>query len=1190
MLSKVKSLLMPMIKQALPGLKSAIPLLLLVILILTNVAIWWAGPMLVLDEQRPLQPFLHRAIASAIFTLSWFTVWGVMQWRRLARMQAEADHERQLEEDPVRRYVERQEVELNGVMQELKTSLNTSRYLYSLPWYLVMGLENAGKTSLINRSGQNFVFSTVMRASGKKSENPYSFDWWIGDDAVLIDPDGELLAQRPAQGETENQRERRLWLHFVQWLEKTRSRRPLNGVVLAIDVARLATSSESERQAYASLLRTRLRELMETLSTRLPVYIALTKLDLLQGFEPFFRSYTKNQREDVLGFTFSMDSVDDLDSWLQEFDQQFNEFIGRLNACLPRIMMQCEDREERTAIFGFGRQIAGMQEVLVRFLKDALASDQFSTSALVRGVYFTSVYQQGVPSNAFVDAASRRYNLSKGVNSAQNAKNSTAYFTARLFSQVIYPEAGLASDNFRAAKQKRRLMALSAVACAVASVMMLGGWHSYYLKNIRQTDAVLSKVNQFKDSGFQEDSGSLLDGSGQALIDPLNTIRSATLEFGFFREKTPFISDMGLYQGHAIGPQVEETYLNLLAYRYLPALMKTVAAELANAPDGSDEKLSILRVFRMLTDDSGRQDRLVMDYFAGYWQKTHSDDSKLQNTLMEHLEYALQHTNLTLDRQKGDDDAERVLKPYDGMITQAQSDLGQLPVEQRVYRNLKQSSSALLGAPLNVSTAVGPIFDLVFTQRQEDSDRLHIPRLLTQDGFDSYFVPRADSISELALVDNWVLGQARSADFSDADKKVLREKIRDQYIADYNSTWRSALNDINVHRFNDINHGVMLLDNVLSSARPFSRVLDTLQDNTRLFPDLPEDDLAREELMSSARYKIAAQIDTQFAELNDLLQADEGSTAYIDEVMSAVEQVQAYLKAIQDAPDNGKAALDATRARLTLSESDPIYALGRIASGLPKPFDTMMSHLADESWRVVRQEAIRHLEIRWFNDVYKTFEEKLASRYPFNPRSDKDVSLQDFETFFAPDGTLNTFYESQLKMFLDKSFSGDNEDGQDVLIRKDVLRQLEQAGRIRKAFFNRKGALDVKFSLEPLELTANKRRSVINVDGQYVEYSHGPRRSIELVWPNTLRESAASKLTLVPAATNDSPRSLSYLGSWAFFRLLEKGNITGTSETSVDLKFRVAEGDMSYRLHAEADSNPFTASLLNDFNLSRTLY
>ncbi len=40
---------------------------------------------------------------------------------------------------------------------------------------------------------------------------------------------------------------------------------------------------------------------------------------------------------------------------------------------------------------------------------------------------------------------------------------------------------------------------------------------------------------------------------------------------------------------------------------------------------------------------------------------------------------------------------------------------------------------------------------------------------------------------------------------------------------------------------------------------------------------------------------------------------------------------------------------------------------------------------------------------------YKEYKEKLASRYPFNINASKDVSLKDFEVFFAPGGTLDTF-------------------------------------------------------------------------------------------------------------------------------------------------------------------------------------
>ncbi len=59
---------------------------------------------------------------------------------------------------------------------------------------------------------------------------------------------------------------------------------------------------------------------------------------------------------------------------------------------------------------------------------------------------------------------------------------------------------------------------------------------------------------------------------------------------------------MGLYQGRRIGPYVEQTYLQLLEQRYLPALFNGPVKEMNAAPAESEEKLAVLRVIRMLED------------------------------------------------------------------------------------------------------------------------------------------------------------------------------------------------------------------------------------------------------------------------------------------------------------------------------------------------------------------------------------------------------------------------------------------------------------------------------------------------------------------------------------------------------------------------------------------------------------
>ncbi|MCL9781353.1 type VI secretion system membrane subunit TssM [Vibrio sp. S4M6] len=1167
-----------------PRIKASVPVLIGITFILVNVAIWWAGPWLKVKGITPLTSLTSRAVTSVIFSLSCFTVWGALQWRKVHKINQENAKQSELENDPALGYVETQEAELNDVIHEMKASLDNDNYLYTLPWYLVLGLEESGKTSLINRSGQNYVFTSVRRASGKISKNPHSFDWWVGDDSVLIDPDGELLTQRQhTQGEN-GEVERRLWQHFVGWLGKTRKRKPLNGVVLAVDFAHLLNADVAERQAYSSLIRARLSELTDALSVKLPIYIAFTKLDLLYGFEPLFRYFNREQRQQALGFTFTLDPVRESDSWLVEFEQNYSQFVQRLNDMLPVTLKHVSNAEERAGIYSFSRQIAGMQSVLKKFLSDALVSDQFDHNTLVRGAYFTSVYQQGVPTDAFVNAAARRYNLSESVHSAQQSNNSTTFFVKELFEEIIYPEAGLATDNSKAAEQKKKVLALSFLACAIGSALIIGSWQKDYEKNLAKENDILEHISEYNNEVTDD---SILQSELSMLV-PLETMRSAVLDYGDFKEKPKFVTDMGLYQGRTVGPAVQKAYLDLLDYHFIPALMRQLAVDLSLAKT-QEEKLDTLRVFRMLTDKSGRQNQVVENYFDQVWQKEFPTNLSAREQLQSQLSYALNNTDLQAKKDAGDPKAVNVLQPFHGLIQQTQQSLGSISVADRVYRHLQKKANAEMGMPLDVKTAIGPVFDLVFNEREVGANGLHVPLLYTALGFNSYFLTQSGAISKLASVDSWVLGQSNNGQLSQQDKQALRDKIRDLYVEDYTNKWRTVINDINIKYFPDLDSAVSVLSSLIGPQQPLLRLLNTLSLNTRLFPDLPKNSQARMVLMQSPQYKIASMIALPFTNLDSMTAKQNKQPAYITEVMKSVAQVYNYLKAIQDAPDVGKAALAAAKARVQLKSTDPIYTLQRIASGLPAPLNTMMKRIADQSWFVVKQTALNYLQSRWQSQVYSVFEKQLASRYPFNPHSDKDVSLKDFENFFAPNGTLENFYNSQLKVFVDAGVPLSLNPEPGSVLNKTVAQEFAAAKEIQSAFFDRKGNLDVEFSIKPIELSANQRRSVLNVDGQYVEFSHGPRRSVDLIWPNTLRAGTTSSLSLVPDDIDQSPRGYSIHGPWAFFRLLDQGTIVGSSSSTVDYQFNANKGEVEYRITSDSDANPFTDSILKTFTLSKHL-
>lgn len=1176
-------------RRILPYIRNAAPVTLALALIALLAVTWWLGPKWEVSGEYPLAPWQMRALVTLGVILLLAMVWGAVLARRLGKVNAAKAEDRKEQEDPIIPMERRQERLLDRQLAALKSNLPGRRGVYRLPWYLVMGLEGAGKSSLIQRSGQTYTLTNVTR-NNHADRNPFGFDWWIGDNGVLIDPDGELLNQdNSASGKIQQ----RLWGHFIQWLERNRPQRPLNGVVLAVDLASLSTTSEEQREAQAILLRTRLRELMEQIGSRLPVYVTFTKMDLLYGFGPFARTLTRQEKEQALGFTFRLESSLDNDDWLNEFSERLSAMVVRLNERLPEVLASTRDAEDRAAAYSFTRQLAGMKPVLESFLTSLLSADAFSTPALVRGTYFTSVLQEGVPEDAFVSAAANHYQVSGPTQPAQRTGQSASLFTQSLFPEVIYPEGGLAGDNRRVVASRQRRMAVAAVVAVCAGVGMTTGWQHYFIKNADAAASVETRVQSFIDNwqpvGFEPDT------TGRNLLEPLDQLRQATLAFGDHRKPLPLISDMGLYQGHKIGPEVEASYLNMLAYQYLPALMFGVMGEMSQAPSDSPERLEHLRVLRMLYDASGRRNDIVTTYMGEYWQRAFPGRRDVQQRLAEHLAYAMEHTDLAEQARKGDVTADMALAPFRSSVQWAQHELGRMPTPDRVYRDLEIEAARELSQPIDLARASGPAFSNVFVAVDQygepDPEPLSVSALLTREGLEKWFLRKSATVTELALIDAWVLGRRDNVDFSKADESELQASLQNLYAERYASAWRTALSRVDIQQFEDLNHGVRVLESLTGGHEPLAQLLGQVRNNTRLIPEVEGNNAAARELLEhSAHFRMLQNIERQFTDVNQLTLKHENQPMGLEQIMLVVSELHEYMRTVQEAPDKGKAALSAARARLGLQGSDPIFTLQRMAGHQPEPLNRLLTRLATESWRVLLDQAVAQLEREWYQEVYQPFQQNLARHYPFNVNAGRDAALQDFEQFFAPDGVLDTFYKENLKLFLEDHPEQVGDARRAGLVRRDVLASLEGASKIRSAYFTRGGTLDVEFALEPLNLSSNKRRSVVNLDGQLVEFSHGPGQSIPLVWPNTLRDAVESRITLVPVQVNRSPRSISQNGPWALFRLLDKADITGVSSSAVDVRFQVDDGEMRYRLHAASNTNPFTQRLLSGYQIPRSLY
>lgn len=619
----------------------------------------------------------------------------------------------------------------------------------------------------------------------------------------------------------------------------------------------------------------------------------------------------------------------------------------------------------------------------------------------------------------------------------------------------------------------------------------------------------------------------------------------------------------------------------------LPSLFNGLVKAMNAAPPESEEKLAVLRVMRMLEDKSGRNNEVVKQYMAKRWSEKFHGQRDIQAQLMSHLDYALAHTDWHAERQAGDGDAISRWTPYDKPVVSAQKELSKLPVYQRVYQSLKTRALGVLPADLNLRDQVGPTFDQVFTSA--DDNKLVVPQFLTRYGLQSYFVKQRDELVELTAMDSWVLNLTRSVKYSDADRAEIQRQLTEQYISDYTATWRAGMDNLNIRNFESIGQLTGALEQVISGDQPLQRALTVLRDNTQ--PGVFSEKLSakeREEALAEPDYQLLTRLGHEFSPENSTLAVQKDKESTMQAVYQQLTELHRYLLAIQNAPVPGKSALKAVQLRLDQNSSDPIFATRQMAKTLPAPLNRWVGRLTDQAWHVVMVEAVHYMEVDWRDSVVKPFNEQLANNYPFNPRSAQDASLDAFERFFKPDGILDTFYQQNLKLFIDNDLSLEDGDN-NVIIREDIIAQLETAQKIRDIFFSKQNGLGTSFAVETVSLSGNKRRSVLNLDGQLVDYSQGRNYTAHLVWPNNMREGNESKLTLIGTSGN-APRSISFSGPWAQFRLFGAGQLTGVQDGNFTVRFSVDGGAMTYRVHTDTEDNPFSGGLFSQFGLSDTLY
>ena len=351
-----------------------------------------------------------------------------------------------------------------GAVRQLRES---GLSIYDLPWYLLIGEPQSGKSTTLKNSGLEFPVGTDGLSGSGGTRN---CDWWFSNEAVILDTAGRFTFQEDAAPDAHE------WNAFLKLLAKHRRQCPINGIIAVIPVTSLVEDPVDVQEAKAKNIRQKLLSLQKELGIRLPVFVLVTKADRILGFTEFCSKLDPIDQRQLFGWS-NRESHDQ--AWQPEsFDRTFSEIVSRIHKMRLRFLRSEESSSQVDSLFVFPEELEAIREPLAAYLNTIFASSRYEEPFLLRGYYITSGVQQGRPiARACRDLLRVRAGGDpQGVleDLEQLFNKSRAFFIRDFYERKLFPEQGLVTRTRAAlAKERKTKMILLGVALPLALIFVV---------------------------------------------------------------------------------------------------------------------------------------------------------------------------------------------------------------------------------------------------------------------------------------------------------------------------------------------------------------------------------------------------------------------------------------------------------------------------------------------------------------------------------------------------------------------------------------------------------------------------------------------------------------------------------------------------------------------------------------------
>lgn len=484
---------------------------------------------------------------------------------------------------------------------------------YELPFYLLVGEPQAGKSILLQNSDLHFPFGQE-RLSGVGGTR--GCDWWFTDEAVILDLAGRLFTHEHGVADKLE------WESFLEMLAEFRPLCPANGVLLVVPCDSLLSDTPDQCAEKANRVQSGLLTLTQKLEAQLPVYLVLTKADKIFGFAESVHRLEARMRHEMFGWSRGYERADQPFD-LREAKEGMDELVGRARILRERMLATARIPEalpEVDRLYAFPDELAGIWPSLEVYLKRVFTESGLVQRTTFRGIYLTSGLQTGAPiARACADLLGEAGEADRR-DLESLFSNQRAYFIKDVIRRRVFEERGLVRPTEgRVARARQR----SLIGYGLSGVLAVATIGFAIFQLVRDRDVAMESVfeNTFlavEEAIAEEQSISELLGVLSKVVASIDFERGQT-ERAFQTTKDEF----------------EALYVDLFDHRLAPAIVKTVLA---------DTRADVERFHDLLKGSSGEsafeefeEIARMLEFFTLEGAELDFDEQKLVDVLTRRL-------------------------------------------------------------------------------------------------------------------------------------------------------------------------------------------------------------------------------------------------------------------------------------------------------------------------------------------------------------------------------------------------------------------------------------------------------------------------------------------------------------------------------------------------------------------------